>query len=141
MKLRKAFTLIELMVVILILAILAALVVPRLINKTGDAKRAKAISDISAFRSMLQNFHIDTDRYPTTEEGLQALVTPPANANNWKGPYSDKAIPPDPWGNPYVYTFPGAEGNDSFSLISYGADGQPGGTGDASDVTQDMTGQ
>jgi len=130
---RKAFTLIELMVVILILAILAALIVPRIVGRADDAKIAKAKSDISTLRGLLNTFRLDNDRYPTTEEGLNALRVPPADAKNWKGPYSDKDISLDPWQNPYDYEFPGADGQD-YILKSYGADGQPGGDGNNADI-------
>jgi general secretion pathway protein G len=133
---RRGFTLIELLVVILILAILAALIVPRVVNKTGDAKRAKAASDIQSLRSTLNNFRLDCDRFPTTEEGLDALRTEPADIRGWRGPYLDKPIPPDPWGNPYVYE---DLGNDSITVVSYGSDGAPGGEGDASDVGNEET--
>lgn len=135
---KGAFTLIELMVVILILAILAALIVPRVVGRQGDAKRAKAVSDIASLSSLLQSFRLDCDRYPTTEEGLQALRTPPADVNNWKGPYTTKPIPPDPWGNEYVYEYPGIDGEDSFILLSFGADGQEGGEGDAADISEGL---
>jgi general secretion pathway protein G len=129
-----AFTLIELLVVILILAILAALVVPRVVGRTGDAKRAKAASDIATMSSLLQQYKIDNDVYPSTEQGLTALRAQPSDAPNWRGPYTTKDIPVDPWGNEYVYEAPGANGED-FVIISYGADGAPGGEGDASDIT------
>jgi general secretion pathway protein G len=133
---RRGFTLIELLVVILILAILAALIVPRVIGRTSDAKRAKAASDISTLSGLLQTFRLDTDRFPTTEEGLQALRTQPSDVQNWKGPYTTKAIPTDPWGNPYQYEYPGPGGDDTFVLRSLGADGAPGGEGDAMDITE-----
>ena len=133
---RLGFTLIELIVVILIIAILAALVVPNLINRTGQAKVAKAQSDIATVSGLVQQFRIDTGGYPTPEEGLQALTVQPSGVTNWQGPYSRKEIPNDPWGNPYVYQFPGPLGEDSFSLLSYGSDGAPGGTGDAADITE-----
>jgi general secretion pathway protein G len=132
----KAFTLIELMVVILIVAILAAVVVPRVIGRQEDAKVAKATSDLAALRGMLDQFRIDSDRYPTSEEGLEALRTPPADINGWKGPYSAKPITPDPWGNPYIYEYPGADGDDTFVLLSYGADGTEGGEGNAADIIE-----
>lgn len=131
---RKAFTLIELMVVILILAILAALIVPKIIGRADEAKRAKAASDIASLSSMLSAFRLDNDRFPTTEEGLEALRVAPADAPNWKG-YSTKAIPNDPWGNPYDYEYPGVDDN-SFILRSYGADGAPGGEGNNADITE-----
>lgn len=133
---KKGFTLIELLVVILILAILAALIVPRVVGRTGEAKRAKAQSDIATLSGLLQQFRLDTDRFPTTEEGLQALRVPPADVRGWKGPYTTKEIPNDPWQNPYDYEYPGASGQDSFVLRSYGADGAPGGEGDAEDIEE-----
>ena len=131
---RRGFTLIEMLVVILILAILAALIVPRVVGHTSDAKRAKAASDIATVSSLLQEYHLDTDSYPTTEEGLNALRVAPAGVNNWRGPYTTKDIPVDPWGNEYSYEAPGPDGQD-FVIVSYGADGAPGGEGDAADVT------
>lgn len=129
----RAFTLIEMLVVVLILAILAALIVPRVVNRTSDAKRAKAASDISTLSSLLQQYRIDNDSFPTTEDGLNALRVQPSDAQNWRGPYTTKEIPADPWGNEYVYESPGPDGED-YLILSYGADGAPGGDGDAADV-------
>lgn len=134
---RRAFTLIEMLVVILILAILAALIIPRLIGRTSDAKIAKSKADIATVSSLLQQYRLDNDRYPTTEEGLNALRVKPSSARAWKGPYITKDIPMDAWGNPYVYQSPGPDGQD-FLVTSYGADGAPGGEGDASDITSDQ---
>ncbi|GAB4459660.1 MAG: type II secretion system major pseudopilin GspG [Armatimonadaceae bacterium] len=131
-----AFTLIELLVVILILAILAALIVPRVVGRTGDAKRAKAASDIATLSSLLSQYRLDNDSFPTTEDGLYALRVQPSDAQNWRGPYTSKDIPPDPWGNEYVYESPGPNGED-FIIISYGSDGAPGGEGEAADVTSE----
>lgn len=131
---RRGFTLIELVVVLLILAILAAMIVPRFISRTEDAKVAKAMSDIASLSSALDQFRIDTGRYPSTEEGLTALRSEPGDARGWKGPYIAKQVPPDPWGNEYLYEQPGADGEDSFFLISNGADGQPGGEGNDADI-------
>jgi general secretion pathway protein G len=133
---RRAFTLIELLVVILILGILAALIVPRVIGRSGEAKIAKAKADLAQLSSNLQTFHLNCDRYPTTEEGLQALRTQPTDAPGWKGPYITKDIPLDPWGNDYVYECPGPSGDDSFTLLSYGRDGAPGGEGDDADINE-----
>jgi len=133
---RRGFTLIELLVVILILAILAALIVPRVVGRTADAKRAKAASDIATLSGLLQQYRVDNDKYPTTEQGLNALRVQPSDAPNWRGPYSSKNLPPDPWGNEYVYQSPGPDGQD-FLIISYGADGAPGGEGDNADITSD----
>lgn len=131
---RSAFTLIELLVVILILAILAALIVPRVVGRTSDAKIAKAKSDISELAGLLQQYRVDNDKFPTTEEGLASLEQAPADAPNWRGPYTSKAIPTDPWNNEYSYESPGPNGED-FVITSYGADGAPGGDGDNTDIT------
>jgi general secretion pathway protein G len=132
-KRRRAFTLIEMLVVVLILAILAALIVPRVVNRTGDAKRAKAASDIATLSSLLQQYRIDNDGFPSTEQGLSALRVQPSDATNWRGPYTSKDISADPWGNEYVYESPGGGGED-YVIISYGSDGAPGGEGDAADL-------
>ncbi len=134
---RRAFTLIELLVVILILSILAALIIPRLVGRTSDAKIAKAKSDIATVSSLLQQYRMDNDHYPTTEQGLVALRVRPTDAPNWKGPYTTKDIPLDPWNNPYNYVSPGPDGQD-FLVTSYGSDGAPGGDGDAADITSDQ---
>ncbi|MBI1756696.1 MAG: type II secretion system major pseudopilin GspG [Fimbriimonas ginsengisoli] len=133
-RVRRAFTLIELMVVIIIIAILAALVVPRVVGRASQAKVAAAKADISTFHTLLEHFRLDNDRYPTTQEGLQALRTAPSDAKNWKGPYMDHDLHPDPWGYDYHYEYPGPNGKDSFTLLSYGSDGAPGGDGDAADI-------
>lgn len=133
---RRGFTLIELMVVILIIAVLAALIVPRLFGRADEAKRAKAASDVSSLSNMLQHFKLDTGRFPTTEEGLMALRVAPSDVTNWKGPYSTKEIPVDPWGYDYVYEYPGGEGEDSYYLASLGADGMVGGEGNNADIEE-----
>ena len=135
-RIRKGFTLIELLVVILILAILAAMIVPRVMTRPDDAKRAKAASDLAALSSSLNQFRLDVGRFPTTEEGLESLRTAPSDANGWRGPYTMKALPTDPWGGEYVYTFPGADGDDSYGLSSYGADMAPGGEGNNADILE-----
>lgn len=131
-SLRKGFTLIELMVVILIIAILAALIVPRVIGHTTDAKRAKAASDISEIRNALNRFRLACDRYPTSEEGLYVLVDG-GDIQGWRGPYLEKLVT-DPWQNEYVYE---EMGNDTFTVVSYGGDNAPGGEGEAEDVGVD----
>lgn len=130
-NIRKGFTLIELLVVIMIIAILAALIVPRVVNKTSDAKRSKASADIAALGTAVDNFRLDCDRYPTTEEGLEALRTAPSDVKNWRGPYLKKPLPPDPWGAPYSYE---ATGDDNYTIMSLGSDGAAGGEGEASDI-------
>lgn len=133
--LARGFTLIEIMVVVVIMGVLAALVVPKLIGRTGEAKVAAAKVDIATVMQSLKLYKLDNQRYPTTEQGLQALLTQPTSgpeAKGWKaGGYLDK-LPKDPWGNPYQYLSPGIHGEvDVFSL---GADNQPGGTGDDADI-------
>lgn len=130
---RKGFTLIELMVVILILAILAALIVPRVIGHSGDAKRAKAASDIAEIKNGLDRFRLQCDRYPTTEEGLLALMQG-QDIQGWRGPYLSKMVN-DPWGSEYIYE---DLGNDTYTVISYASDGQAGGEGEAEDVGDDV---
>jgi general secretion pathway protein G len=133
---RRAFTLIEMLVVILILSILAALIIPRLVGRTSDAKIAAAKSDIATLSSAVQQYRLDNDHYPTTEQGLQSLSVQPSDAPHWKGPYLTKPINNDAWGNAYVYQSPGPNGQD-YLITSYGSDGAPGGTGDAADITSD----
>jgi len=129
----KGFTLVEIMVVVVILGILAVLIVPRVLGRSDEARIAAAKHDIAAISQSLKLYKLDNGRYPSNEQGLQALVAKPASApvpTNWK-PYLDK-LPKDPWGNTYMYLNPGVNGEiDVFSL---GADGQPGGTGADSDI-------
>ncbi len=124
------FTLIELLLVLVILVALAALVVPRITGVGKGAKIDTAKQGISFIKSALKMFEIHCDRFPTTEEGLRALVEPPGNLPGWKGPYLDPPIVPlDPWQNPYQYRCPSRQSND-FDLYSYGPDGQDGGDDD-----------
>ena len=128
----RGFTLIEILVVVVIIAILAALVGPRLFGKVAVAKQKAAAAQIELFRTALDSFRLDVGRYPLTEEGLQALSTQPTGLDAWAGPYLTKAVPKDPWGNPYVYRSPGEHGD--FDIISYGADGAPGGEKENKDI-------
>ena len=129
------FTLIEILVVLVIIAILASLIVPRIISRTDDARILAAKQDISTLMQGLKLYRLDNQRYPTTEQGLQALVARPATAPvppNWKaGGYLDR-LNKDPWGNLYQYLSPGVRGE--VDVFSYGADGQPGGTGNDADI-------
>src|SRR5205823_13351874 len=134
-RLRSGFTLVEVLVVMIILAILAAVVVPRVVGRTEDARRARAVSDIEGFGTALDLFKADNGEYPTSEEGLPALRQQPASAKNWNGPYLKKAVSLDPWGHDYIYTSPGEHNADSYDLYSTAADGQPGGEGKDADVT------
>ncbi|MFZ4876275.1 type II secretion system major pseudopilin GspG [Janthinobacterium sp. Mn2066] len=134
-RLARGFTLIEIMVVVVIMGILASLVVPKLIARTGESKVAAAKVDMATIMQALKLYRLDNQRYPTTEQGLRALVEKPTTgpaANGWKvGGYLEK-MPKDPWGNPYQYLSPGLKGE--VDIISLGADGQPGGTGDDADI-------
>lgn len=129
----RGFTLLELLVVMVILGLLVGYVAPQYFSQVGKSEVKVARAQIDAFEKALDQFRLDMRRYPTTEEGLQALVQAPPNAPNWRGPYLRKAVPQDPWGNPYVYRSPGEHGE--YDLLSYGKDGRPGGTGDAADIT------
>lgn len=124
-SLKRGFTLIELMVVILILAILAALVVPRVLGKVDEAKVSKAQADLATLSSALQDFRLHCDRYPTTEEGLAALRTAPSDLQGkWTGPYIDKDISNDPWQHAYQYKYPSSSGaKDTFDLSATEPDG------------------
>ncbi len=131
----RGFTLIEIMVVVVIMGVLAALVVPRLMGRTDDARILAALQDIATLMQALKLYRLDNNRYPTTEQGLQALVVRPASGPmpaNWKtGGYVDR-LNKDPWGNPYQYLSPGVRGE--VDLFSLGADGKPGGTGVDADI-------
>ena len=126
-------TLIEMMVVVTIIALFAALVLPRMMTQGDKARVTAAHAQINAYLTALGSYKLDTGVYPTTEQGLQALRVKPDGMENWQGPYTDKEIGNDPWGRPYVYRFPGEHGDDP-DLISYGADGQPGGDGFNADI-------
>jgi general secretion pathway protein G len=127
------FTLIELLVVVIILGLLAALVGPRFFGRIGQSKQVAARSQITLLEQALEQFRLDAGRYPTSQEGLQALQANPGNVTGWEGPYLKKDIPRDPWGSPYQYKSPGDHGD--FDLWSLGSDNAPGGDGEAADVT------
>ena len=129
----RGFTLIELLVVMVILGLLAALVGPKLFPKLGKGKQHAAKAQIELFGEALDQFRLDTGRYPTTSEGLDALIHNPG-IEGWDGPYLRKnVVPKDPWGRPYQYQSPGSHGD--YDLFSYGADGSPGGEGENKDIT------
>ncbi|UCF86697.1 MAG: type II secretion system major pseudopilin GspG [Nitrospiraceae bacterium] len=133
LKCQLGITLIELMVVMVILGLLAALVAPRMFGKVGQAKRKAAYTQIELFGTALDAFRLDIGRYPTTSEGLEALLTSPSGEETWLGPYLKKSeIPKDPWGEPYRYDAPGSHGD--YDLYSYGADKAAGGEGENKDV-------
>ena len=127
------FTLLELLVVVAIIGLLAAYVGPKYFSQLGRSEQGVAKAQVEAFARALDTYRLEVGRYPTTEEGLDALLSKPANAARWNGPYLQKAVPPDPWGRAYIYRSPGASAD--FEIMSYGKDGQPGGSGDAADVS------
>jgi len=129
----KGFTLIELIVVLVILGLLAAVVAPKIVGKLSQSKAQIAKIQIKELESALQLFSFDVGRYPTLTEGLEALRRNPGNLEAWKGPYLEKEVPLDPWGKPYVYRIPSNHGND-YDLFSYGPDGVEGGEGENADV-------
>jgi len=133
---RKGFTLIELLVVLVILGLLATLVGPRILGRVGGAKQEVAKSQIAMLEAALDQYRLDVGRYPSTEEGLRALIEPPQEEElrkHWPGPYLKKPkIPKDPWGHEYQYRSPGEHGE--YDLWSYGADGLPGGEGEDADI-------
>jgi len=131
---RKAggFTFFEILVVVTIIGLLAALVGPRLWKRISGAKQSTAKAQIELFGTALDAFRLDTGRYPTTDEGLKALREKPSGADLWQGPYLPKEIPVDPWNKPYIYKSPGDHGD--YDIISFGADGAEGGDGENQDV-------
>ena len=134
---RFAFTLIELLVVIVVLGTLATLVTPNIFRHVGAANETTARTQIEMLSAALDAYRLDSGRYPTTQQGLDALWTEPAadpRPFNWRGPYVRKPVPADPWGRPYVYRSPGESSRAGFELLSFGADGEEGGTGEDADV-------
>ena len=127
------FTLLELLVVIVIIGLLAAYVGPRYFAQLGKSERGTAKAQIEGLGKALDTYRLDTGHYPTTEQGLNALVVKPNDESKWNGPYLQKQVPPDPWGNAYIYRSPGQGGD--FDLMSYAKDGQAGGEGDNADVS------
>jgi general secretion pathway protein G len=133
---RSGFTLIEILVVIVVIAILATLVAPNVFQHVGAAKDATAKSQIEMLGAALDAYRLDNGSYPNTQQGLNALWEAPTvdPVANWRAPYLRKPVPLDPWGRAYIYLFPGQENPTGFDLLSYGADGKPGGEGEDADV-------
>jgi general secretion pathway protein G len=131
----RGFTLVEILVVITIIALIMGLVGPRVLNYLNESKVKAARIQIESFSSALDLFYLDVGRYPSSNEGLTALMQRPANIPMWNGPYLRGALPNDPWGNPYVYRSPGQKG--VYDIISFGSDGKEGGTGAGADITND----
>lgn len=131
-RLRRGFTLLELLVVMVIIGLLAAYVGPKYFSQIGKSEVKTAKAQIGGFEKALDQFRIDVGSYPSTEQGLAALVTRPSNLSRWDGPYLSKSVPPDPWGRPYLYKSPGDHGE--FDISSTGRDGRPGGDGVDADI-------
>lgn len=133
-SMKKGFTLVELLVVIMIIALLASMVAPNLFGKLDDAQRKTTKSQLANLSTALDSFRLDFGRYPTTEEGLAILSVKSSNLKKWNGPYLSKKLKNDAWDNPYVYKTPGKDGNE-YDLLSYGADGKEGGTDKNADIS------
>ena len=127
------FTLLELLVVVAIIGLLVGYVAPRYFGQIGKSEVNSAKAQIDALEKALDQYRLDTGRYPTGELGLNALVERPPNEPKWNGPYLRKAVPLDPWGNQYLYKIPGERGD--YDIVSYGKDRQPGGAGEDADIT------
>jgi general secretion pathway protein G len=132
---RGAFTLVEMLLVLVILATLAAIVIPKMAGRSQQAKVTAAESQISSFEMALDAFEVDNGYYPKTGE-LNDLIEQPANTPEWKGPYLKKGIPPDPWGNPYTYDFPGKHNVNGYDIMSMGPDGRAGTDDDITNWTK-----
>ena len=129
---RQGFTLMELLIVLVLIGLLAALVAPTLYQRINPAKESAARAQIENFMTALDSYFVDAGRYPSTTEGLKALRAKPESIEKWNGPYLKKEIPADPWGNAYVYRAPGRNGG--YEIVSYGADGREGGEGENADI-------
>jgi len=131
----RGFTLLELLVVILIIGLLTGIVAPRFLGQIGRSEATAARAQLDAFDKALQGYRIDTGRFPSTGQGLGALVTQPADEPRWHGPYLRGEVPLDPWGTPYQYRNPGINGKD-YDLLSFGSDRTQGGVGDGADIVR-----
>jgi len=132
---RNGFTLLELLVVILIIGLLTGIVAPRFLAQISRSEATAARAQLDAFDKALQAYRVDTGRFPSTGQGLRALVSQPADESHWRGPYLRDDIPLDPWGTPYQYRNPGTNGKD-YDLVSFGADRTQGGGGDGADIVR-----
>lgn len=130
---RQGFTLLELLVVLVVLGLLVSIVGPKYFSQLGKSEAKAAQAQIASLAKALDLYRLELGHYPSTEQGLAALHTTPANEPKWQGPYLQKPPPPDPWGRPYVYKAPGDHGD--YDLSSLGKDGNPGGNGDDADIT------
>lgn len=130
---QSGFTLLELLVVMVIIGLLAGYVAPRYFAQIGKSEVKTARAQIDALEKALETYRLDTGHFPTTEQGLKALMERPANMPKWQGPYLKKSVPDDPWGHAYQYTSPGTHGE--YDLLSYGRDGRPGGQDEDADIT------
>lgn len=134
---RAGFTLIEILVVILVLGVLAALVAPNVFQHVGSSRTTAAKSQMEMIGAALDAYRLDSDVYPGTDQGLGALRRMPAGEprpRNWRGPYLNKDVPADPWGNPYVYRSPGQDAAHQYEIVSLGRDGKEGGSGEDADI-------
>jgi len=129
----SGFTLLELLVVMVIIGLLAGYVAPKFFTQVDKSEVKTAQAQIVAFDKAIAQFRLDTGHFPSSDQGLDALTTKPANEPKWEGPYLDKRVPRDPWGNAYVYKFPGE--HRDYDLLSLGKDGRPGGEGSSADIT------
>lgn len=137
-KKERGFTLIEIIIVVIVLSLIATLVVPNLFKKVESSKRKITKTQIALIENAVKMFKLDVGRYPDTNEGLQALLTQPANADNWDGPYLEKGLPKDPWKRNYIYECPGK--HYTYDIFSFGADGELGGEAENIDIVNWVVG-